>query len=167
MKRKISHAAILQLLLALLFMGIGLWMVLMQLQTSEAMLSGRGCDVKMTMSSVMMLQQPWNLFFAGYTIVESVIIVAAWTIEVLYFSAVWKFEKCMVAMQKMGPINMIYIIGVCIGTLYNFISDFQCGTAFGTGLAGQLLFACLALVATACFLGIGLFLIIDLMEDSK
>jgi hypothetical protein len=141
-------------LMALLFV----WGLLLQIQTSEAMLQGQ-TNVSISFSNWNMLMQIPNMFVNQYPFSDAMSVFLAWSIECAYFAAVVFFDKCRFAASHNGPLmEKAFMIGIGLCVLYNGVSDFNCGV-IGSGWWGHAAFALLVSFVEAFFGVVGIALL--------
>jgi hypothetical protein len=137
-----------------------LWGLLIQIQTSEAMLQGMS-NVNISFSNWYVLMQIPNMFVNQYSFEYAMSVFLAWSIECAYFAAIVFFDKCRSAVSQSGAfMEKIFMIGIGLCVLYNFVSDYSCGS-IGSGIWGHVAFSMLASFVEAFFGVVGIALIMS------
>lgn len=134
------------------------WGLLLQIQTSEAMLQG-ATNINISFSNWDILMQIPNMFANQYSFGYAMSVFLAWSIECAYFAAVVFFDKCRFAASHNGALmEKAFMIGIGLCVFYNFVSDYNCGT-IGSGFWGHLAFSLLVSFVEAFFGVVGIALI--------
>lgn len=154
-----NHHPIFAIVLGIGMVFIFLWGLMLQIQTSEAMLLGQS-SVVVSFSNWGILSQIPDMISNKYAFGTAMAVFLAWAIEFAYFTALIFHEKSKSVVGASGAVHVkCWDVGILLCVIYNMISDFNCGT-LGSGFFGHLSFSLLMTFVEAFFGIIGVALIV-------
>lgn len=137
-------------LLGLVVFFFGLVAILFQVQTTEALILGAKAGVFRPDFS--MLLQPLQLLNGEFSGDQAIAVLVGWGTEFCYLVAVFGWEYAHSGLMKHNRnIAPLFLGGIVIVAVINFVADFRYGPGLGSGFGGHAFFALLMSFMVAFF----------------